>query len=66
MNGRAPRRAALVRGSSKPGGSRGVGVYCGVAGEYVGEAERTGVWIGEYTGEEDRRGITDRRGEATP
>ena len=44
----------------------GVGVYCGVAGEYVGEAERTGVWIGEYTGEEDRRGITDRRGEATP
>jgi len=22
--------------------------------------------IGEYTGEEDRRGITDRRGEATP
>jgi len=24
------------------------------------------MWIGEYTGEEDRRGITDRRGEATP
>ena len=41
-------------------------MYCGVAVEYVGEAERTGMWIGEYTGEEDRRGITDRRGEATP
>ena len=57
---------ALVRGISKLGGSRVIRVYCGVAGEYVGEAERTGMWIGEYTGEEDRRGITDRRGEATP
>ena len=41
-------------------------MYCGVAGECVGEAERTDVWIGEYTSEEDRRGVTDRRGEATP
>jgi hypothetical protein len=61
----------MVRGSSKPGGSRGIvrprassagiGVYGGVSDEYSGDE-----WIGEYVGEGDWRGVTDIPGEATP
>jgi len=46
----------MVRRISKPSGSRGGGVYGGVSGEYLGEEERTGEYVG----------VGVRRGEPCP